>query len=136
MYNEIPNLTLFLQYPLYMEIQYNGKTLELKIKSKEYGKDNWSVSKQFELHKEPLLASEEHLPKYHEDGILTKTHDIKLEDENDSISKYDAESIKNLLSGVLVGINLVLFVKYSKFFSITEIIDFIVDFYKGVDNNE
>lgn len=133
-YNEIPNLTLFLQYPLYMEIQYNGETLELKIKSKEYGKDNWSVSKQFKQHKEPLLASEEHLPKYHEDGVLTKVHDIKLEDE-DSISKYDAESIKNLLSGVLVGINLVLFVKYSKFFSITEIIDFIIKFYKGVDNS-
>ena len=127
MYNEIPNLTLFLQYPLYMEIQYNGETLELKIKSKEYGKDNWSVSKQFEQHKEPLLANEEHLPKYHEDGVLTKVHDIKLEDE-DSISKYDAESIKNLLSGVLVGINLVLFVKYKKFFSITEIKSFVLGF--------
>lgn len=135
MYNEIPNITLFLQYPLYIKIKYNGETLDLKIKSKEYGMDKWSVSKQFDLHKEPLLAREEHLPKYNEDGVFTKAHEIKLEDE-DNISKYDRENIKNILSGVFVGINLVLFAKYNKFFSITEIINFIINFYKGADNNE
>lgn len=134
--NTIPKLNINLQSELSIEVEFkDNDTLEVRIENGNTGEEKWSVSNKFNLYEEPIMFSAEHLPEYHKDGIFSDKHYLEIDGlPYDTISDYDREIIETSFAGVLSGINLVLFTKYKKFFSITEIIDFIVDFYKGVDN--
>lgn len=134
--NTIPKLNINLQSELSIEVEFkDNDTLEVRIENENTGEEKWSVSNEFNLYEEPIMFSIEHLPEYHKDGIFSDKHYLEIDGlPYDTISDYDREIIETSFAGVLSGINLVLFTKYKKFFSITEIIDFIVDFYKGVDN--
>lgn len=134
--NTIPKLNINLQSGLSIEVDFkDNDTLEVRIENENTGEEKWSVSNKFNLYEEPIMFSTEHLPEYHKDGIFSDKHYLEVDGlPYDIISDYDREIIETSFAGVLSGINLVLFIKYKKFFSITEIIDFIVDFYKGVDN--
>ena len=132
----IPKLTVNLQSELSIEIEYkDNDTLEVRIEDGNIGEEKWSVSNTFNLYEEPVIFSSKRLPDYHEDGIFSNKHYLEIDGlPYGTISEYDREIIETSFAGVLSGINLVLFTKYKKFFSITEIIDFIVEFYEGVDN--
>ena len=134
--NTIPKLNINLQSELSIEVEFkDNDTLEVRIKNGNTGEEKWSVSNKFNLYEEPIMFSTEHLPEYHKDGIFSDKHYLEIDGlPYDTISDYDREIIETSFAGVLSGINLVLFTKYKKFFSITEIINFIVEFYKGVDN--
>lgn len=134
--NKMPKITINLQSELSIEIEYkDNDTLEVRIEDGNIGEEKWSVSNTFNLYEEPVMFSTERLPEYHKDGIFSNNHYLEIDAlPYGTISDYDREIIETSFAGTLSGINLVLFTKYKKFFSITEIINFIVEFYEGVDN--